>query len=273
MSEKDILSFFASYIEKELGIIYADHNYFQLQNRLEEIGKSLGINSVEALYQEAQKGITGKFRQLILDISTNNETSFFRDEKVFWAMKKIVTESLDSFKTDKLCIWSAASSSGQEALSVSIMLNELIEKNNLTLPFEIVGTDISERILNKAREGNYTSFEVQRGLSEALLSKYFTKTPQGDWKASEKLMRNISYSKQNLIEPFKFSRQFNIVLCRNVLIYQKVEAKSEIVRRITETILPGGILILGSGESLLGLSNDYEQIMLEGAVIYRKKII
>jgi len=271
MSEKEILSFFAAYIEKQLGIIYADHNYFQLQNRLEEIGKSLGIPSLEGLYLEAQKGITGNFKLLLMDISTNNETSFFRDEKVFSALKKVVSDNLDTFKNDKLYIWSAASSSGQEALSVSIMLNELMEDANVTFPYEIAGTDISERILNKAREGTYTQFEVQRGLSDRLLSKYFSKNIQGHWCASEKLMKNISYSKVNLIEPFNFPRKFNMVLCRNVLIYQKVEAKTEIVRRITETILPRGILILGSGESLLGLSSDYEQIMLEGAVIYRKK--
>lgn len=267
----EILSFFAKFIENELGIIYAEHNLYQLQNRLEEIAKLLGKPDSKALFDEAQKGINGQFRQLLLDLSTNNETSFFRDGRVFTAIEQSVLRTFgEAPSTDRpLRIWSAASSTGQEALSMAMLIQEFSEKEGRPLPFAITGTDISERVLAKARSGLYSQLEIQRGLPAKHLVKYFTKDKDDNWKAKESILSNISYASQNLKAPFSFPHKFDLILCRNVLIYQSVEGKTEIIRRLTAQLAPGGILVLGAGESLFGLSDEFIQEFIEGTVIYR----
>jgi chemotaxis protein methyltransferase CheR len=273
MKHEVILPFFAKYIETNLGIVYAEHNYFQLENRLEEIAKKLSIASLEALYDTAKKGIAGDLKALLLDTATNNETSFFRDPKIFRAIETaILPQFVEKYgKTQKLLIWSAASSTGQEALSTAILINEWSKKNNTNLSFSILATDISERVLEKAKTAQYTQLEVQRGLPAPLMIRYFKKVDNDKWEASADLKKNIEYRKMNLKEDFAFASSFHIILCRNVLIYQKVESKIEIVKRLTDNLADDGYLILGSGESLLGIADGYEHCYIDGAVAYKKK--
>ena len=272
MPPETILPFFQKYIESELGIVYAEHNAFQLLNRLEEISKLLDVKGIEQLFELAQKGIAGQFRQLLLDVATNNETSFFRDQKVFSAIEKQVLQSfLDSTQGKKrFKIWSAASSTGQEAMSLSILLNEYMKKTGTTFQFSILGTDISTRVLERAKKAEYTQLEVQRGLATPLLLKYFTKNQHDIWTVNTEITKNISFRSQNLKEKFSFAESFDLILCRNVLIYQSVQGKIEILKRITECLEPGGYLIMGSGESLMGLSDCYRQSICDGAVVYQK---
>ena len=273
MQPEVILSFFARYIESELGIVYADHNYFQLQNRLEEIAKLLSVPDLEQLHQLAKSGIQGTFKQLLLDIATNNETSFFRDAKIFRAVENLIYSSAgdSAVKASHLNIWSAASSSGQEALSLAMLFNEANLKTGKNISFKITGTDISERILAKAQAAKYSQLEVQRGLPAALMIKYFKKDEADAWVASSELMKHIEYKKLNLKETFRFREPFDLVFCRNVLIYQNVDRKIDILGRIRETLTENGLLILGSGESLIGLSDGFSQVNCEGAVVYGKK--
>ncbi len=273
MQLERILLFFAKYIESELGIVYADHNYFQLQNRLEEIAKLLSVESIEKLFTQAEAGITGPFKQLLLDLATNNETSFFRDPRVFKAIENVVIPNFlqNEPQGTQLRIWSGASSTGQEALSLAMLISEWNLKTLKNIPFSILGTDISERILLRAQKADYSQLEVQRGLPTPYLVKYFQKNDQDRWIANSTLTSHIQFKKQNLLAPFAFSQKFHLILLRNVLIYQALPSKIEILRRVTDMLAPGGVLILGSGESLLGLSSDYHQTAHEGAVIYLKK--
>ncbi len=273
MQPDSILPFFANFIESELGIIYADHNYFQLQNRLEEIAHLLGVKTIEALYEQAQNGIFGQFRQLLLDVATNNETSFFRDPKIFRLMEKMILPEMKAKLSgfDTLKIWSAASSTGQEAITTAITISDWCAKNSATLNFEIKGTDVSERVLARAKAAKYSQLEVQRGMPAPYLIKYFTKDDQDQWTAKPEITKHLHFSKLNLKESFSFPEKFDLVLCRNMLIYQSVESKIDILKRITANLADDGFLILGSGESLLGLSQDYEQVNVDSTVIYRKK--
>src|SRR5690606_34833429 len=132
--------------------------------------------------------------------------------------KSIETSVLKNFaNSGKLRIWSAASSSGQEALSLSILINEYNKKENTNLQFSILGTDISERVLARAKKATYTQLEVQRGLPAALLIKYFKKDDNDQWTAISDITKSIEFKKQNLKDPFPFTEKFNLVLCRNVL--------------------------------------------------------
>lgn len=275
MNPKDILLFFAKYIEQELGIVYGDGNYFQLQNRLEELSRFLAVGSVEELYALAQKGIDGPFRAQLLDLATNNETSFFRDPRVFKAIECYVLPALASsgVMQGALRVWSAASSTGQEALSISMMLRECSRSTGLKLSYSILATDVCDRVLCKARTAQYSQLEVQRGLPEALLTRYFTQDDESRWQARPEIAQAIEFRKFNLLHTKDFPHGFHLILCRNVLIYQKIERKVAILKEITKSLLPGGYLVLGSGESLLGISSDYEQAELEGVVLYRRKLI
>jgi chemotaxis protein methyltransferase CheR len=151
------------------------------------------------------------------------------------------------------------------------VVEEWCKKNNRQVEYKITGTDISERILAKAKSAKYTQLEVQRGLSAPLMVKYFKKDESDQWTASADLTRHTEFKKLNLMDPFNFSENFDLILCRNVLIYQSVERKSAILKKIHAALAPGGFLILGSGESLIGLSEDFSQVSAEGAVFYRKK--
>jgi len=233
----------------------------------------MSVESLEKLYTLAETGITGQFKQLLLDLATNNETSFFRDMKVFKAIESLVLPGFLQNEPSgaEMRIWSGASSTGQEALSLSIMITEWNLRAPKPIRYSILGTDISERILLRAKKAEYSQLEVQRGLPTPFLLKYFQKNEQDRWTASPSITKPVEFRKQNLLDPFEFSGKFHLILLRNVLIYQPLPNKIEILKRVTEKLAPGGVLILGSGESLLGLSSDYYQTAYEGAVICLKK--
>lgn len=272
MQTAEIVSFFAKMIEKELGILYEDHNLYQLQNRLEEVMKVLQIEDLETLYRDAQTNNPRFKKQILLDIATNNETSFFRDPRVFRSMERVLNELITSCESngEKLKIWSVASSTGQEPLSIAMLVEEILLRNRLTRGYKIYCTDISERVLQRAKDALYSELEIQRGLSDQQLAKYFYKEGE-KWRAQPKITEHLTFEKQNLLDEFKSPEMFNMILCRNVLIYQRVEKKKEILARISNAIVPGGYLIMGAGESLIGLSHDFEQEVIDGAVFYRKK--
>lgn len=273
MQLDSILEFFAKYIETELGIVYAKHNYYQLQARLEEIANLQGVDGVSGIYTLAQSGITGAFKQLLLDTATNNETSFFRDPKIFKAIETVVFPSFLECApiNSKFRIWSAASSTGQEALSLSMLISEWNQKNGNKLSYSIFGTDISDRALQRAKAAEYSQLEIQRGLPAPMMIKYFKKDIKDKWAASSDLTKCTDFQSLNLKENFNFPNEFYLILCRNVLIYQSVPSKIDIIKRMTQKLQPGGFLILGSGESLMGLSNDFDQVSADGVVVYRKK--
>lgn len=264
------IKFFARFIEKELGIVYSDSNYFQLHNRLEELGTLLNLGSAEQIWERAQKGIDGHLKQALLDISTNNETSFFRDPKVFTAIEKELIPKWMEAKKNSIRIWSAASSYGQEPFSIAMLLDEARQ----LYPFlkgEIVATDIAEKVIKRAQEGKYTQLEVQRGLSAKRLVKYFEKTQDNFWTLKPEIRKKVHFQRQNLLKPFDGLGKFDLILCRNVLIYQKVEGKQKVIEKMVDRLNPGGYLILGAGESLLGVSDRFSMVNASGTIFYQIK--
>lgn len=267
------VKFFADYIQKELGIVYAPQNYYQLEKRLEDITKILQVPSVQELYTQAQQGITGNFKQVLLDTATNNETSFFRDPKVYSAVENHILPSLMTIhpKVNLYRIWSAASSFGQEPYSIAMMVHEFLQKNPTHPRFEIWGTDIADHALKRCREATYSQLEVQRGLPAQKLVKYFTKNAENYWTLKSEIKTSVRFSKLNLMNPFGAIGTFDIIYCRYVLIYQDAEKKKEIMSRIASCLVPKGYLILGASESVIGLSDQFDQIVKDGAIIYQKK--
>ncbi len=273
---KEKLSFFATFIEQNLGIVYSEINYFQLEMRLNDIMSFLGFNSPDEMYSSAVQGISGSFRELLLDAATNNETSFFRDPSAFQIiLDQLIRPQIATFSSSvPYRIWSAACSNGQEPYSLAMMLSH--EFGSL-FPgcFEILATDFSTRVLNYAKLGRYSQLEVQRGLPIHYLLNFFSKIvgERGEdvWQLKHELQRPITFKQMNLLEKSPDSEKFNLILCRNMLIYQNVENKKYILSRITNCLHKGGYLVMGAAESLIGLSDDYDLVSFDRVVLYRKK--
>lgn len=271
-----VIKFFADYVSSQLGIIYSETNYYQLETRLAEVAKILGFQSVEDLYVHAQKGFSSQLKGLLLDLATNNETLFFRDPPAFAALEKSIVANASMWKDrpEPFRVWSAACSFGQEVYSLAITLDKI--RNYLPgASFEIVATDVSSRALKAAEEGVYSEMNVGRGLEPVVRDRYFLKQENSkgevEWKARAEIRRGLRFVNVNLLESFDHLGSFDMILCRNCLIYQTTESRKGIVQRIHNRLRPGGIFLLGSSESLLGISDEFETERHERATLYRRK--
>lgn len=254
--------------------MYSEQVYYQLQQRLDKVAEYLGLKDADALYLRAlEQGIVGDFRAYLLDIATNNETSFFRDPNIFSALESVIIPGLKTeFPTAfNYRIWSAASSFGQEPYSLAMLAYEAKQKDPSLPRIEIKATDISDQALKRCQAARYTQLEIQRGLSAPRLVKYFTKTEDAQWQLKPEISSLVEFSKKNLLETFTSMGKFHIILCRYVLIYQDAEKKKDIFGRLVQCLQPRGFLILGGSESAIGLSSDIEQVDCKGAIVYRKK--
>ncbi len=265
-----VLQYFSEVIRKELGIVYLEANYYQLETRLGEVAQLNNCKSIDELYQLMLRGLSPVALRQLFDIATNNETYFYRDPSLFEAIDAtILAEQKPNGQLFK--VWSAACSFGQEIYSLAM----LFESKAAKLPngYGILATDVSRRAVTTAATGIYNDLQVQRGLSPALLSRFFTKVnpsePSSDWQVRPELKRRVRFQEQNLLASFESLGKFHLILCRNVLIYQSVERKREILSRLYRQLEPHGYLILGSSESLIGLSDDFEMIRTDKAVLYR----
>lgn len=266
------LKFFADFIESELGIVYAEANYFQLERRLQDIATLLGYSGPLELYEKAQPRPTGQARDLVLDVATNNETSFFRDPNTFRALEETIVPTMRKEFPERrsLRFWSAAASTGQEAYSIVMTLEAMRAKDPASPDYSILATDISERVLKRAAAGVYSQLEAQRGLSARHLVQFFEKQGDSSWAVRPELKRKLQFRPLNLLGDWSGVPSQDIVFCRNVLIYQSPANKAKVVQRIFERLVPGGYLVLGGTESLLGIEHKFETRSANGAYFYRK---
>lgn len=272
LADRPRLKYFADYIERELGIVYEESNYYQLQRRIEEIARMLGLRGAEDLYARAHPRVDSELRELLLDVATNNETSFFRDPNTFRALEEAIVPALASeLEGRPLRIWSAAASTGQEAYSIALTLEQMRSRDPLAPDYRIVGTDISERVLKRAQEGVYTQLEVQRGLPTRTLLQAFEKVGAASWAIRPDFRRAVEFRKLNLLSAWPGLPVFDLAFLRNVLIYLSPANRADIVRRVHDQLAPGGVLVLGGTESLLGIPHAFSQETLGGVVVYRKR--
>lgn len=266
-----LVDYFANYIKEQLGIVYERSNYYQLEKRLEELAKSENCASLDELLAKAKMGIYGNFKTKLLDLATNNETSFFRDPKIFEMIEKEVFPHFIKCGQREIRVWSAASSFGQEIYSVLMLQQELALGARPEIR-EFIATDISEKALKKATDGIYNNVEMGRGLTPHLQNKYFTAAKEPNhWQVKMDLRRKVSFKSQNILDPFHHLGKFDLIFCRNILIYQNVDSKTKIIDRLFDQLTDNGILIMGVGESMIGLSTKFEQLSAGSVSIYRKK--
>jgi len=191
----------------------------------------------------------------VIDAMTTNETLFFRDRVPFELFRNFILPKVKQAHRygGTLRIWCAACSSGQEPYSLSMMLDEHADELR-GMKVSITATDVSQKMLRQAREGIYSQFEVQRGLPVRLLLKYF-KQEGTRWRIDPGLASRIDFRHSNLIEPFRALGTFDVIFCRNVLIYLGTETKRDVLSRLAQSLSPEGYLVLGGAETVMGLTS------------------
>jgi chemotaxis protein methyltransferase CheR len=249
------------YIYERSGIVLDADKHYLLESRLLPILRQGQLETLDALCHHLRTERHSVLTRQVVDAMTTNETLFFRDPPMFDVLRaRILPALLDRRKgRRRLRIWSAASSSGQEAYSLAMLLLEMrIDPREL----EIFATDLSEKMLEKARDGRYVQFEVNRGLPASCLVRYFTREGL-DWRIREHVRRMVRFERFDLRGNMASLGSFDLVLCRNVLIYFDQETREAIFDSIGKILHPGGVLLLGGAESMNVLRNGFERRQVE----------
>ena len=248
------------------GIEIPAEKKYLFKTRLSDLLAQENIPTFRELHSRLQVD-DGRLTELLIEFMTTNETSFFRDDHPFKTLfSTIIPNLVEKIKKRSfygpagLRIWSAGCSSGQEPYSVAMTLMEWLEKKTICSidRISILATDISEKILEKAEKGMYTENELEKGLSDNMKEKYFRKNDMC-WLVDDKLKNIIKFQKLNLAETFSGKLDnFDIIFCRNVIIYFSAKLKRKIIDQISDLLNPGGVLILGASENLYNISSDFE---------------
>jgi chemotaxis protein methyltransferase CheR len=263
----DDFAFLRDLLKKQIGLSLSSDKEYLLYSRLESVMAKHRFGSMEAMVASLRRFRQTELIQDIAEAMTVNETSFFRDGKPFEEIRQRILPLLCAQSPRRLRFWSAAASTGQEAYSLGMTLLEEDARRS-GWSYEILATDVSSQSIEKARQGTYSEFEVQRGMPPALVSRYFTRRPSGNWQVSDALKQMVSFKTHNLLDDFITPGAFDLILCRNVLIYFDADTKRDVLRSLVRHLAPGGVLMLGATESLpvadLGLS-----LVEFGHAIYR----
>lgn len=256
---------FAAVLRNGSGLVIGPDKQYLLESRLGPIMKQHGMRDLDGLADRLRSGAP-PVERAVIEAMTTNESFFFRDEKPFAHFRSQALPKLLAARpaAAKLRVWSAAASSGQEAYSLAMILAEC----RATLggrPVEIVGTDLARDQLARAQAGLYSQFEVQRGLPMTMLVKYFHKDG-ANWQINDPLRAMVSFREWNLLADPRPLGSFDIVFCRNVLIYFNQATKARVLDAIARQMPPDGLLYLGGAETVLGITDRFSAVPGERGV-------
>jgi len=243
-------------LKDKSGIIISEEKMYLIESRLTPLARSMGLEGIDGLISKAR--MDRQTMSEIVDAMTTNETSFFRDISPFDKLRDIIIPNVvGKSLSPKLRIWSAAASTGQESYSVAMTVKENESSLN-GKQVEIVGTDINNKVLDRAREGLYSQFEIQRGLPISHLMKYFKQLESyGEkWQVNDELKNMTKFQCLNLLDSYSSMGDFDIIFCRNVLIYFEKDVKRQIIKKLVSCLKPNGFLMLGSSESINDLTDE-----------------
>lgn len=267
MSREKLYHCLSDYIKKYSGIVYSPTNFFQLDSRIDSVKKQLGYVSDEEMLQALNSVVTKDLHMLVIDLATNNETFFFRDTKLWSKLQNSILPELVKAKPN-LSFWSLACSTGQEIYSLMMSLDKIQGSGACNFSFD--ASDISPRVLKRAQAGVYSQLEIQRGLPIMDLQKYFTATEDNQWQIKKDWTNRIKFHEFNLMTSLYPNQKYDVVFCRNVLIYQSIEKRREIVAKLFTALNPGGLLFLGNSENLISINSDLETVTSDGVVYFKK---
>ena len=260
---------FRRYLEDACGIVLGENKHYLVTSRLKRVTEEFSFPTLSDMMTTLVKGNDRRLREKVIDAMTTNETMWFRDVYPFEILKNELLPELAQ-NNAPIKIWSAASSTGQEAYSISMTASEFQQVNpgKLTSNLEIVGTDISQTVVNKAKLGSYDELSVVRGLSPQRRDKFFSKKDD-DWVINPDIAKRTRFTELNLLSSYSLLGKFDIIFCRNVLIYFSSEMKTDILERMADILKPGGTLILGGSESPTGYTKKFAMKRYPDGVVYR----
>ena len=249
---------FSSLVKTESGLTMTPEKAYLLESRLAPVALKWKLSGVEQLAEALRSRHDAAQIRDVTEAMTINESQFFRDTKPFDLLRDKMLPALLAARGAKrrLRIWSAACSSGQEAYSIAILLQETAALNGWAI--EIVGTDISTDMVERAKAGVYSSFEIQRGMPAKLLVKHFGRA--GDkWQITEPIRRAVQFRRHNLLHDAMALGTFDVVFCRNVLIYFDIPTKAKVLAAVHRQMPADGYLVLGAAETVLGVTEMFYQ--------------
>ncbi|AYO84771.1 MULTISPECIES: CheR family methyltransferase [Methylobacterium] len=244
-----------TFLKQRSGLALTAEKRYLVESRLTPVCRRFNLAALGDLIGALKLGQDGAIERAVVEAMTTNETFFFRDRIPFDLFRDtILPEALArNASKRRLRIWCAAASTGQEPYSLAMLLQEAGPKL-AGWQVEIVATDLSTEVIEKAKLGLYSHFEVQRGLPVQWLIKYFTQIGE-QWQIAQSLRSMVDYRQLNLLHSFTSLGQFDVIYCRNVLIYFDAPTKSDVLARLAAQLAPGGALLLGAAETVIGLTD------------------
>lgn len=247
----------AALLEQRTGQQLATGRVWRIETSLKPLMRERGLSTPDQLVAALAAGRERNLAELVVDALLNNETFFFRDHAVFQLLNGAAFDGLRAARASKkrLRIWCAGCSTGQEAYSLAMMIaDEDARWSGWNV--DILATDISGAAIERAQEGVYSQFEIQRGLPIGKMMRWFTQ--EGDsWAASRELKRKVQFRRHNVLDPAPMPGRFDLILCRNVLLYFPAAVRTQAFDRLAAAIEPDGVLMLGAGETVLGQTGKF----------------
>jgi chemotaxis protein methyltransferase CheR len=254
---------------KDAGIVLEAGKEYLVDSRLTPLVRTAGLDSIDALVKSVRTGRAPHLRREIVDAMTINETTFFRDVRPFELLRTTLLPQLIRARRSvrRLKIWYAASSTGQEPYSVSMLIDEAFPEL-ATWDIEHLATDISRKALDRAAAGQYSQLEVNRGLPARLLVRYFEKRGLG-YTLHERIRRTVKFRELNLNDDWPWLPTFDLVFLRNVMIYFDVGAKRRILGKVHNLLRADGALFLGGAETTINLDDRFLRVPVAGTGCYQ----
>ncbi|WP_061778609.1 protein-glutamate O-methyltransferase [Vibrio vulnificus] len=262
---------FSRFLESQCGIVLGDSKQYLVRSRLSPLVTKFKLASLSDLLRDVVTGRNRELRVAAVDAMTTNETLWFRDTYPFTVLaEKLLPEVAASRRPIK--IWSAASSSGQEPYSMAMTVLETQQrKPGMLTSVAITATDISASMLDMCRAGVYDNLALGRDLSPERRRTFFEDAGDGRMKVKDNVKRLVNFRPQNLMDSYALLGKFDIIFCRNVLIYFSPDMKSKVLNQMANSLNPGGYLLLGASESLTGLTDRFEMVRCNPGIIYKLK--
>jgi chemotaxis protein methyltransferase CheR len=257
-------------VHRHSAIVLEPGKEYLVESRLTPVVREEGGGTIAQLVQRLQSRREPSLTAKVVQAMTTNETSWFRDQHPFDLFAGHLLTSAAAIRAAErsLDVWCAAASTGQEPYSLAMLLQDWL----LAHPgwrARIVATDIDEQVLARARTGRYSQLEVNRGLPVSRLVRHFTRAGT-DWELAEEVRRMVHFRQLNLAAPSGSAVEtYDVVFCRNVLIYFDTTTKRAILERMKRALRPGGFLVLGSAETTLNIDDDFERVQIDRATCYR----
>jgi chemotaxis protein methyltransferase CheR len=257
-------------VHRESAIVLQPGKEYLVEARLLPMAQQRGLSGVSELVESVRNRPDAATTRRIVEALTTNETSWFRDGDPFTALTSTVLPSLlgDRRPEERLNIWSAACSSGQEPYTIAMLLSDALP--DAARRVSITATDLSREMVERTRSGRFSQLEVNRGLPASMLVRHFTRAGN-EWEISPTLRRMITTTECNLAAPLPRMGPFDVVYLRNVLIYFDLATKQGILRRVRQLMRPDGWLFLGAAETTLGVDDNWERVVLGRGSAYRPR--